>query len=173
MGVKMNCFYEDLAYSNNKEDELFWENAYKTFFSDYKSMEKINNLELQRIGRDRIVYLKTGLEIYIDEKKRRTHYDDDIFLEYKDILKNGEERPGWMEKPLKINYLAYAIMPIRSVFLLDWQMLRKLWSINKEKWMKTYISKPAKNMGYITYGLIVPLDVLYKEIGRMTVIWNK
>lgn len=120
----------------------------------------------QSLGIDRVIHLKTGKTIHIDEKKRREVFND-FALEYKSVSDQGEAKPGWIVKSLLIDYIAYAFMPIQTVYLLDWLSLKRAWREKCKKWKEDgfFIAK-AQNKGYVTYSLCVPVETLLNEINK-------
>src|SRR3990167_1365330 len=117
----MNDFHTDLAYSNAMSDEKFWDAIYRKAFPNIVNhMICTGNTASQRIGIDRIIHLSNGNSLKVDEKKRRREYDD-ILLEF--VSNDIAGAPGWIEKDLAIDYLAYAFMESKRCYLFPWQML--------------------------------------------------
>lgn len=161
-------FKKDLAYSDKASDESFWSSVYLKAFPDM-----IGHIHCdkdgagQRSGIDRAIYLSNGKTIYVDEKKRREVYDD-ILLEY--LSNDTTNALGWIEKPLAVDYLAYAFMPAKKVYLFPWDMLRRAWVRYKSEWMAKYPKKFATNKGYRTWSLAVPIKVLQEAVTLASVI---
>jgi N-glycosylase/DNA lyase len=163
----MNDFETDLAYSLNARGEAFWLSVYKIAFPNFSRMEIVRRLDWQRKGIDRIIYLSNGNKLKIDEKKRRREYSD-ILLEY---LSNDRTRaPGWIEKDLAIDYLAYAFMESQRVYFFPFPALFKAWYDNKEHWFSVYDPVTAKNRGYNTLSLPIPIDVLQRAVSSSMII---
>ena len=161
----MNDFYEDLQYSY--EVESFWDSFYKKAFVDLERTELCNDLTLQRKGVDRFVYLKSGHVLTIDEKSRRKAYPD-IALEFLSNDKTGS--PGWINKQLVIDYLAYAFIPTGDVYLFPWEMLRRAWVEFGEIWKMTYGVIEAHNPDYNTLSVPVPIKVLRATVSTAAII---
>ncbi len=164
-------FHDDLDYSEDERHEPFWRAIYKKAYPTLvNSMTAWGDHECQRKGIDRIIILASGEIIRLDQKQRREVYPD-FALEY--VSNNRTGTPGWMEKDLHIDELAYAFMPITTVYLLPWKPLKAVWEKHKEKWKKIYFHIPGKNYGYTTYSLAVPISVicnLIKGVRKITVI---
>lgn len=161
---KVNCFKEDLEYSHAADELPIWEEVYANAFPGYKAC--ISNRadgQLQRAGIDRTVVLDCGKAVYIDEKVRRVDYND-ILLEY--ISNDRTKSPGWVEKPLMCDYIAYAILPSGKCYLLPVPQLQLAWKRNKVKWIEQFNTKAASNEGYRTISCPVPISVLFSEIGQ-------
>jgi len=164
----MNNFNEDLQYSFDKRDKPFW---YKFYKKAFPTLMKLWNTEMndkfQRMGIDTVVKLSNGKLIYIDEKKRREDYGD-MLLER--ISNNVTNTPGWMEKDLSLDYIAYAVIPTETVYLYPWDLLKLAWNENKEQWIQIYPRIPAENEGYTTISVAVPFDVLNKAVTSVSII---
>lgn len=164
----MNDFKEQLKYSENASHEPFWQAIYKKAFPDMVSnMVCDGNNQSQRLGIDRVIHLKSGKTLYVDEKKRTKEYRD-VLLEYISNDKTGA--PGWMEKDLLIDYLAYAFMPSRRCYLYPWQMLRRVWIHYKNAWIQEYKIPPAKNRYYNTLSVAIPTKVLNDAVKTAMII---
>jgi hypothetical protein len=161
-------FQEQLAYSHAASAEPFWDKVYHKAFPDMV-MSITNKVDgpAQRAGIDRYVQLINGSFIRIDEKKRTKVYND-ILLEY--ISNDRTGAPGWIEKQLKIDYIAYAFMPIQRVYLYPWLMLRRVWLHYRDEWFGKYKPVPAHNPGYITWSLPIPIKVLQQVMRSSFII---
>jgi len=161
-------FKERLNWSEEQSDEPFWEEVYKKAFPNMVSLAMCpGDTQSQRLGIDRVVVLSSGRVLKIDEKKRAKVYSD-ILLEYVSVDRTGAL--GWIEKDLQIDYLAYAFMPIKRVYLFDWCMLRRAWDHYKDKWMAEYQPKEAQNSTYKTISLPIPIKVLMDAVSTATII---
>jgi hypothetical protein len=121
----------------------------------------------QRLGIDRLILLSSGRVLAIDEKKREQDYND-ILLEY--LSNDSTGAPGWIEKELQIDYLAYAFMPSKRVYLFPWDMLRRAWLHYKADWLKKYQIPPARNKGYCTHSVAVPIVELHSAVKTAMII---
>ena len=161
-------FQTDLKFSEEASDEPFWDAVYKKAFPNLVNhMACGGDNNSQRRGVDRVIHLANGKTLYIDEKKRREDWND-ILLEY--ISVDATNAPGWMEKDLAIDYLAYAFMPSKTVYLFPWAMLRRAWQYYKEEWLEKYQLIPAQNNGYTTWNVAVPIPVLRGAVAAATII---
>lgn len=166
--MAIHDFKQQLEWSEEASDEPFWEAIYRKAFPNYvDSMLCSGNTTGQRRGVDRIVYLSNDSILRIDEKKRKKVYGD-ILLEYLSVDTTGA--PGWIEKDLAIDYLAYAFMPTQRVYLFDWPMLRRAWGYYGEDWKAKYPDIPARNNGYTTHSVAVPIKVLRDAVSLARLI---
>jgi hypothetical protein len=161
-------FAEQLAFSEKASEEPFWDAVYRKAFPNLVNhMLASGDVKSQRMGVDRVLFLANGKTLYIDEKKRRDTYTD-ILLEYMSVDNKGT--PGWIEKDLAIDYLAYAFMPLQRVYLFPWPLLRRAWLQFKPRWLSKYQIPPAKNNGYNTLSVAVPIEELRKCISTAAII---
>jgi len=171
-----NDFREDLKYSEQAGEESFWQEVYQKAFADMVfALPVKGNIQSQHLGIDRVIHLSSGKTIYIDEKKRRGEWDD-IALEYRHEGPNYKAH-GWMNKKLLIDYLAYAFMPTKTVYLLDWLLLKRAWFSQGKLWFEMgknkksgFFISEAPNKNYTTYSVCVPIPVLLKEISNPIII---
>lgn len=163
-GAKVHDFKERLAFSEAASEEPFWEAVYRKAFPSVQVIAPVHaDCELQRKGVDRVLTLDNGRTLYVDEKKRSGEWDD-VLLEY--VSNDSTGAPGWIAKPLMIDYLAYAFMPTRRCLLLPWYPLQRAWLLHKEQWLGQYRAVHAQNPGYRTLCLPVPIPVLMKAVVR-------
>lgn len=164
----VNNFREDLVFSQAASDEAFWNAIYiKAFPNLVNQMLTSGDTKAQRMGIDRVLHLSNGRTIYIDEKKRRREYND-ILLEYVSVDRTG--KPGWIEKDLSIDYLAYAFMQSQRVYLYPWLLLRRAWLQYGSGWISQYGTVTAKNRTYNTLSVPVPTSILKKAVSTASVI---
>lgn len=166
--MTIHDFKERLKYSEAAGDEPFWLEIYtKAFPNLVNIMAAPGDTISQRMGIDRVILLGNGKIIKIDEKKREKNYPD-ILLEY--ISVDTTHAPGWIEKDLAIDYLAYAFMPNQRVYLLPWDILRRVWLYKKEIWLRTLPKIEAKNQNYSTWSVAIPTNQLLNLIKTATII---
>lgn len=186
-------FNEQLAYSERASCEPFWNAVYRKAFPNMVNhMICSGNTQSQRMGVDRIVYLGNDKEIRIDEKKRKKSYGD-VILEYISVDTTGA--PGWIEKDLAIDYLAYAIMTTKQCYLFPWQLLRRVWCRFGREWIELaeqneralaekkannpqfreyrntgFRIVEAKNWRYSTWSVAIPANLLRQRVAAASII---
>ena len=166
--LNKNDFKQDLTFSIKASDESFWTAIYHKAFPNMVShMVCDGDTQSQRMGIDRVILLSNGRILKVDEKKRRKEYND-ILLEYISVDKTGA--PGWMEKDLSIDYLAYAFMQSKTVYLFDWCLLKRVWNHKKDYWIKNNSIPPAVNNGYNTLNVAVPIKELMSLVSTASII---
>lgn len=164
----MNNFDDDLQYSQKGSCEVFWDAVYRKAFPNLVSHMPANgDFPSQRMGIDRVILLANGKTVYIDEKKRRKDRGD-ILLEY--LSNDRTSAPGWIEKDLAIDFMAYAFMPSERVYLYPWPSLRRAWVQHNQWWKKQCPIIKAENPGYFTWSVAVPTDILNCRVRDACVI---
>ena len=162
--MSVHDFNERLRFSEQAGHEDFWESVYRKAFPNMVNhMPCPGDTASQRMGIDRVLLLANGQTIRIDEKKREREYND-ILLEYISVDTNNT--PGWIEKDLAIDYLAYAFIQSKRCYLFPWHILRKAWIENKTRWMQAYKHVVAKNSTYKTLSLAIPINTLFCAVNR-------
>lgn len=163
----MNDFHDDLKFSLDASLEPFWDKVYRKAFVDLERTEICTDLHWQKMGVDRLVYLKGKRIFAVDEKVRRAVWDD-VLLEFLSNDRTGA--PGWIEKDMAIDWLAYAFLPTQRVYLFSWPMLRRCWVAFGEGWKAKYKIVKAHNPGYRTLSVAVPLPELHKKTATARII---
>lgn len=158
---RIHDFQESLHRSHRASDDPFWAKFYEFHFPNNLGIFALNeNGQPQYLGVDRLVLLPSGKALYVDEKTRFCVYED-IAIEY--VSSDIRQTPGWAEKPLMCDYIAYAFFPERSqkkAYLLPVPQLQSVWKMNKRQWLNTYGTRNARNNGYKTLFCPVPWNVL-------------
>lgn len=156
----MNNFKEDLAYSLDSKENLLFNDFYFKTFPNLKYVEFCEDMKRQKQGIDKVLHFKNGNSFTIDEKKRRGNYGD-ILLE---IWSKDNKKRGWLFTS-KCDYIVYAIMPIKKVYLLPTILLKRAWVTNSKKWLK-YKPIIAENDGYITESRAIKPKELFQAINN-------
>lgn len=157
-------FADSLAASHRASDLPIWEEIYRKSFPDFLAMvDHRQDGEHQRAGIDRSVILQNSKQLLIDEKIRWKPYPD-IAVEYLSNDRTGA--PGWACKPLRADYIAYAIAPLGMCYLLPVIQLQQAWRRKGELWKASCFIVRAPNRGYTTLSAAVPVHELFSEIGR-------
>lgn len=162
--MKIHDFNDSLSRSHCASDLPIWLEIYrKAFPSLQAAIDHRQDGEHQRAGIDRSVVLANSKQILIDEKVRWKAYDD-IALEY---WSDRDRRiPGWVCKPLRADFICYAVAPIGRAYLLPVPQLQQAWHRYGDTWAAQYRDCNASNRGYVTVSCPVPVAVLFKAIGE-------
>lgn len=162
--MTVHDFNESLRRSHSASDLPIWLEIYRQAFPTLQAaIDHRQDGEHQRAGIDRSVILANSKQILIDEKVRWKAYDD-IALEY---WSDRDRRiPGWVCKPLRADYICYAIAPIGRAYLLPVPQLQQAWAKHGDVWREIYPDCNARNRNYVTVSCPVPVAVLFKAIGE-------
>lgn len=164
-----HVFTDSLAASHAASDLPIWEQIYREAFPRFAAMiDHRADGEHQRAGIDRSVILANSKQVLVDEKVRWRNaitglVYEDIALEYWSDERNRV--PGWVCKPLRADYIAYAIAPLGKCYLLPVTQLQIAWDRFGDRWAETYPQVRAKNNGYTTVSVGVPPAEIFKAIG--------
>lgn len=157
-------FSDSLAISHKASDLPLWEELYRGAFPSFQSMvDHRQDGEHQRAGIDRSVILSNSKQILVDEKvrgrnKKTGKVYDDIALEYAHV--GQYNAPGWVCKPLRADYIAYAIAPLGVGYLFPVIQLQSAWKINESEWRKKFPCIESRNPTYTTLSLCIPPRIL-------------
>ena len=155
-------FQERLDCSRSYADAPWWFNVYRSAFPDLAAAVSVRGDGwAQRAGVDRILTLTCGRTISVDEKVRERDWPD-ILLER---WSNEESRiPGWVQKPLACEYIAYAFVPSGKCYLLPTLMLQRAWRLHGREWIASCREVRAQNKSYCTVSVAVPIAELLAAI---------
>jgi len=167
-------FNDSLAFSHEASDLAVWDEIYSQAFPGYISaIDHRQDGEHQRAGIDRSIIMPNSKQILIDEKvrgrnKKTGKVYGDIALEY--LSDQDRNVAGWVCKPLRADYIAYAIAPLGLGYLLPVPQLQQAWAFNQKEWIKNYPEIRAYNecnsRKWTTVSVGVPVNVLFSEIGK-------
>lgn len=159
----MHDFNQCLEFSHSASDLPIWREIYEKAFPSMIGMhDHRGDGEHQRAGIDRQIILGNSKQILIDEKVRRKDYGD-ILLEYLSV--EEKNTPGWVCKPIRADYIAYAILPTGMCYLLPVQQLQSAWVKCGSEWISIFKPRRARNNGYTTVNVGVPANLLFRAIG--------
>lgn len=163
-------FTESLEFSHSASDMPFWREVYEHAFPDMLAMvDHRQDGEHQRAGIDRSITLATSKQILVDEKVRRRNPKtgrvyEDIALEF--LSDEARKAPGWVCKPLRADYIAYAIAPLGRCYLLPVIQLQQAWAAHGVAWREQYRILRVMNKTWVTLCVAVPVPVLFGAIGK-------
>lgn len=172
-------FGTSLELSKAQEDAPWWREVYAKAFPGLASMVSVRDDGwAQRGGIDRVLTLKSGKVLTVDEKVRSKSYGD-ILLER---WSNRERKvPGWMQKDLACDFIAYAFIPDRRCYLFAFPQLRAAWIKSGRDWIDQaekaengFGIKLSQNVGYVTENIAVPIPDLLAALHRAQVVeWGE
>lgn len=115
----------------------------------------------QRGGIDRLLTLACGRTYTLDEKIRTADWPDVLLERWSD---EGRRSPGWVQKPLAADFIAYAHAPAATCVLLPVPALQRAWRQHGRGWIGLYGQRRAENPGYTSVSVPVPRGVLMQAI---------
>lgn len=115
----------------------------------------------QRGGIDRLLTLACGRTFTVDEKIRTEDWPDVLLERWSN---EALRRPGWVQKPLAADFIAYAHAPAATCVLLPVPALQRAWRQHGRQWIGLYGQRRAQNQGYTTVSVPVPRSVLMQAI---------
>lgn len=157
----LNDFSLDLEYSLEERENEMFDNFYYRAFPNLLSIEIVADLQMQREGIDKKLIFENSKTVLIDEKKRRKDYGDILLEEYSDF---DNKKVGWLGRSKHTDYIVYAIMPSKKVYLLPFLLLQKAWIRNWRTWKQRYPRKFSINKEYRTSNIPVPAATLLYAI---------
>lgn len=171
----MHNFAASLALSKEQEDAPWWREVYSRAFPGFNGMMSVRDDGwAQRGGIDRVVTLKSGKTITIDEKVRSKSYGDILLERW-----SGREKktPGWIQKDLACDFIAYAFIPDKRCYLLPFLPLRTAWLQCGRDWIDRaeagengFRKVLAINDGYTTESIAIPIPELLGAVHRAQVV---
>lgn len=168
LAASVHDFHASLALSNSYSEAPWWLDIYRSAFPTLISAVSVRDDGwAQRGGIDRVLTLACGRTFTVDEKVRTNVWPDILLEEWSD---EARRRPGWIQKPLACDFIAYAFAPSRRCYLLPVAPLQRAWRSEGEAWTETYGYRRARNPGYVTASVPVPIGVLLREIMRAMVV---
>ncbi len=115
----------------------------------------------QRGGIDRLLTLACGRTYTIDEKIRTEDWPDVLLERWSS---EAGRSPGWVQKPLAADFIAYAYAPAATCVLLPVPALQRAWRQHGRQWIGLYGQRRAANQGYTSVSVPVPRGVLMQAI---------
>ena len=115
----------------------------------------------QRAGIDRLLTLACGRTFTVDEKIRTQDWPDVLLERWSD---EKRQTPGWVQKPLACDFIAYAYAPAATCVLLPVPALQRAWRQHGRQWIGLYGQRRAQNCGYTTTSVPVPRGVLMQAL---------
>jgi hypothetical protein len=164
----LHDFRTSLALSNSYSEAPWWMDIYRRAFPTLVSAVSVRDDGwAQRGGIDRVLTLACGRTYTVDEKVRAHNWPDILLELWSD---EGRRSPGWVQKPLACDFIAYAFAPARKCYLLPVAPLQRAWRQRGRHWADAYGYRRARNPGYVTASVPVPIGELMQEIARAMVV---
>ncbi len=172
-------FAASLELSKAQEDAPWWGEVYAKAFPGLAGMVSVRDDGwAQRGGIDRVLTMKSGKVLTVDEKVRAKSYGDILLERWSD---RGRKVPGWMQKDLACDFIAYAFIPDRRCYLFPFPQLRAAWLNAGRDWIAQAEQAQdgfnvilADNGRYVTESIAVPIPELLAALHRAQVVeWSQ
>lgn len=172
-------FNRSLTKAQSIDNEPWWLDIYAQAFPGFLSLTTITKDGwAQRGGIDRVVTLKSGKCLWIEEKVRDKNYGDIALERWSD---RARKTPGWIQKDLACDFICYVVRPIKKGYMLPFLPLRKAWIKHGPDWCKLAEKGQcdfkiiiAENDGYNTESVGVPAEVLFSALkGAYNFSWDE
>jgi len=146
----------------------WWLNTYRRAFPRLQSAVSVRQDGwAQRGGVDRVLTLGCGRTYTVDEKVRAEDWPDILLEQWSDEAKR---KPGWIQKPLACDFIAYAYAPSGVCQLLPVAPLQRAWRRHGREWIKRYGQRRAQNPGYVSVSVPVPrTELMWAIVDAMVV----
>jgi len=154
MATKYNDFQENLAYSLDTKNSKRLDKFYLSYFVGAEKIELIEDIKLQKKGIDKKITFRDGRVPFIEEKIRKTFYND-ILLE---IWSVEGKKKGWLFTS-QSDYICYSFLADGIVYMLPTELLR-IWAYKNRNYLKKQKTIVARNKTYNTISKVVPAPVL-------------
>jgi len=169
-------------------DAPYWPVVYQRAFPDMADSYDLRHEGWhQRAGRDRVIRLTSGRQIFIDEKVREKDYHDILIEVWSRYPLTGSapypprERavPGWGTEPKDCDFLAYAFEHAQTCYLIPFLGIRAAWQKHGPAWRANATNRKdgfswtrALNRTYATIGIAVPVKILQDCVNdALTIRW--
>lgn len=171
MKLTAHNFADSLARSHAQANAPWWIEVYRLAFPSLASAVSVRDDGwAQRGGIDRVITLASGRTITVDEKVREKDWPDVLLERWSDEARRA---PGWVQKPLACDFIAYAFIPSCTCLLLPTLTLQRAWRLFGREWSEKYGTVRAQNNGYVTASVPVPRDALMAALSdAMKIVWS-
>ena len=161
-GPVHHVFADSLALSQSYSEADWWLNLYRKAFPSLVSAVSVRNDGwAQRGGIDRVLTLACGRVFTVDEKIRTADWPDILLEQWSD---EARRVPGWIQKPLACDFIAYAFAPSHRCYLLPVVPLQRAWRQKGKFWLDRYGQRHAHNPGSVSANDRGPIDILMQAI---------
>jgi hypothetical protein len=164
-------FNESLKRSHSYAEAPWWGEVYRRAFPSMAAHVSVRaDGWAQRGGIDRVITLSTGRTVTVDEKVREKDWPDVLLERWSD---EARKIPGWVQKPLACEFIAYAFVPSRVCYLFPTLTLQEAWRRMGREWIKRFQEVRADNGRYVTVSVAVPTETLLFALSdAMRVEWS-
>src|SRR5689334_9101367 len=131
--MAVHDFAASLKLSASFSEAPWWEDVYRSFFPNFASMVNVREDGwAQRGGIDRVITLRSGKTVSVDEKVRTGEWHDVLLERWSD---RDRRIPGWIQKDLACDFIAYSFIQSQRCYLLPFAALRRAWILHGREWI--------------------------------------
>lgn len=176
----LHSFDESLHKSQQRAEMSYWPTIHRKRFPNLVSCKYVKKDGYrQRRGIDRIIKLKNGQYIFIDEMDRDKNYPDLLFEQYSDTAKRT---PGKIEKNILLcDFFAYNFLPEHRCYFFVYEELRRFWLRHKDYAIQRaeqrsggfrviWADNEKDGYQWVTKSIAVPFDFLLPRIEGTEII---
>ena len=161
-------FHASLALSHSYAAAPWWLDLYRIAFPSLVSAVSVRDDGwAQRGGIDRVLTLACGRTYTVDEKVRSNEWPDILLEQWSDEARRS---PGWVQKPLACDFIAYAFAPSRRCYLLPVAPLHRAWRMHGREWIGSFGQRRAQTAGWVSANVPVPIPVLMQAMIEAMVV---
>lgn len=151
-----------MAVANYYIDADWWLPIYRSAFPTLASAVSVRQDGwAQRGGIDRLLTLACGRTYTVDEKVRTEEWPDVLLERW---LDEARKVPGWAQKPLACDFIAYAFAPAGTCLLMPVPALQRAWRQHGRQWISLYGTRLAHNPTHVSVSVPVPRGVLMQAL---------
>lgn len=173
--MTVHVFPESIDASRKYAAAPWWEEVYSRAFGRHESVYIAEDGPEQRLGIDRKITLASGKVVTVDEKVREKDWPDILLERWSDY---DQRTPGWIQKPLYCDYIAYAFVPSRRCYLFPFLPLRRAWREHGHDWIDecerldkfVYARSRCGTRSWVTQCVPVLIPVLFRAINEAQVV---
>ncbi len=110
---------------------------------DIDSIEAVTDKERQMLGIDKVLYLKDGTTINIDEKIESIRNTSNIVFEDKTDIERDVS--GWLKDGQLTDYVVFYQVEMKKVYLIPFDLMLKQYKESKDKWMERGLDRRVMN----------------------------
>lgn len=141
---------------------------------DIDNIEIVTDKERQVLGIDKILHLKDGTAINVDEKIESIKFTNNIVFE--DMTNIATRTEGWLKDGQLTDLVVFYQVNMQKVYVIPFKLMQQQYKENKETWLENNYNRTITNKtdnGYY-YGriFVVPkmevFDFLSKHGIKMT-----
>ena len=111
--------------------------------------------------------LACGRTLTVDEKVRTNDWPDILLEQWSDEARRS---PGWVQKPLACDLIAYAFAPSGRCYLLPVPLLQRAWRLNGRGWIANFGQVRAHNIHHVSANVPVPVGTLMRAMADAMLI---